>query len=1560
MSSYMHFIRQNIVAITLTLFLLIPCSLCAAKVQVQEEKEAGQTRLVLENDYLRVVIVPESGGRTFSLVDKKTGWDHSAKTDSGLGLFWEMLWQQPSTYRNDWAGKPYIFSVSSKKDSASVTLERVGTTGSLQYLTLRKTYTLRDDSAALFVKYEYVVDPNAMQDILITPRFHHGPNDGGQVVNVYFCDSKGVVEQKYDPSLPAGDHFIYNVTRSWFGWTIPSKHVAAAFDFDYKNLMCLFQWQGGFGFTLEWMFNSLKVKNGQTFETETTFLPVQGLARIDGVGNELAGCFNIDAQTLKGVQLYSCRARDVIVKVSLENLPAGESVFSKTVKQAVKVGEPVTIPLANTISKDGTYVYRCRIETTDGKQLMEFERPVTVGESSGRYVMKPQAKRIGDPEEQFRKISIANTNLKDPYSYTNTIPSNGVRWCQPYTEGKIKLLAIVDWMAARDAIELAERMDADLSMCTFAGGGRTGWTSYWGHSGGNAEMNSFLRRLLQKDYDCIVVGGLSYTGVSPDNLAGISEKVKGGTGFVCVMPTNVPEEYAGLFPAKLTNIRWSEMEKLPVSVVVSPAKNLRFLKSLPFEALPGIQTIPNSASGDVLATAGENPLVCTGLDGKGRTALFSWRPSGGLTPYINAAYAYPYHEYFFSMLIKAVRWASHREPSIVLNNLQWTNSQLTADVNSLRKGNSQEVVFDVTLKHESNTLLKHFTYPTKLHSRKNQIAIPVDVNLPDGTSYADVRLLVGNKVADFGSTAIKHTGPDRIESLTVKDDIYPSGQAIPLKVKTACKDKDVKLLVELREKNGRSIARQEQAIPEATTNLSISLTPVAIYDHAGTLQVSLLKNETLLARKKQDLLLRPEHLKTRTWDAYRITLGYPTRRSTAGFPGYLCDMRTATLKKMGVDSMLFGVNYARDEQCRFHYSTGFDVVATSFARINKRITPGYKHECFDYQSGRKRAFETTRRNYAKTGDKKYLKRNPCLENPKYRKDFRKGVTQLLEQLQKWRPVVYDIGDESSYTRHTKQIDFDFSKSSLIGFRKWLKGEYKTLADLNRTWGSKFKSWDKVIPPTSKETRKSGRYAAWADHRSYNEFVYAGFLKYIIEILKDVDPQAAASISGTQQPKAYGGWDWSLAMPLFDTLNAYTHGGLTPIYRSFNHVPLMSWQGYGSDFDGLNSKVWYNAFNGHYGTAIYDENVVLNPDMSLTQSGRDMARIFRPLRRGAGTLLQSTRRLKPVIGIHYSQPSVHAAWIDQGEKKFVQARIGWLTALEDNGFTYEFISYGDIEKGKLKEKGYNALVLPMSAALSDKEVQGITSYVKDGGVLLADDLPGTYDEHCAPKPRPVIKKLFDENKNAVLVGTSLCDYTHEITGKRNPQLVSQMKVIFNSLALPHLQRLVAVPETGMQRFTFHLGKRGWLVGMIGENDDEASLPDFGKLYFYDVIREKPIALNTVQIKANQPILLAVLPYDPGELLVNVKRTADPDRVEITAGFDGTQDGDMHVFRFDVTDAQGKVVPMYSKVIPAPGGKTMHTFCPALNESKAKWTITVTDVVTGRRVSQTSPPLSRGVQ
>ena len=87
-----------------------------------------------------------------------------------------------------------------------------------------------------------------------------------------------------------------------------------------------------------------------------------------------------------------------------------------------------------------------------------------------------------------------------------------------------------------------------------------------------------------------------------------------------------------------------------------------------------------------------------------------------------------------------------------------------------------------------------------------------------------------------------------------------------------------------------------------------------------------------------------------------------------------------------------------------------------------------------------------------------------------------------------------------------------------------------------------------------------------------------------------------------------------------------------------------------------------------------------------------------------------------------------------------ARRGWSLLLQDLGLQPHFVAVDKLPELLLRERP-RCLVLPATVALSDRVAQGITAYVRTGGVVVADHSVGLYDETLLRRGAGVLDALF---------------------------------------------------------------------------------------------------------------------------------------------------------------------------------------------------------------------------
>jgi len=229
--------------------------------------------------------------------------------------------------------------------------------------------------------------------------------------------------------------------------------------------------------------------------------------------------------------------------------------------------------------------------------------------------------------------------------------------------------------------------------------------------------------------------------------------------------------------------------------------------------------------------------------------------------------------------------------------------------------------------------------------------------------------------------------------------------------------------------------------------------------------------------------------------------------------------------------------------------------------------------------------------------------------------------------------------------------------------------------------------------------------------------------------------------------AYDGCDWRRLTQFVRDTGPYTTGDQWDLHRSFlsdGDRPdgrCGGWTGYGSSGAGVQHFIWNGLFHRVGYMNIFWQYACLNPDLTFSQSAKDMSVAFTELRDGLGMLLNHARRQPTPVAVHYSLASCHGATILGQDADWDAARANTIALLNDLGWQFSFVSTPQLEADELAKRGYRALVLPWSVALSDKEVAALTQFVEAGGSLLVWGDAGSMDEHCAARPASALAELL---------------------------------------------------------------------------------------------------------------------------------------------------------------------------------------------------------------------------
>jgi hypothetical protein len=637
-----------------------------------------------------------------------------------------------------------------------------------------------------------------------------------------------------------------------------------------------------------------------------------------------------------------------------------------------------------------------------------------------------------------------------------------------------------------------------------------------------------------------------------------------------------------------------------------------------------------------------------------------------------------------------------------------------------------------------------------------------------------------------------------------------------------------------------------------------------------------------------------------------------------------------------------------------------------------------------YYPDRNNGYEFIRAREAHKADPSSLepfKRYPSLTDREWLKKIHDRLVQSARIYSPYRPFFYSLGDETGIGELEAAWDFDFSDQSLVPMRDWLRERYGSLAALNQQWGTQFGDWNSVIPMTTDQAMKrtDDNFSAWSDFKGWMDMAYANALKTGTEAIRSVDPEAYVGIGGGQMP-GWGGYDYARITQSLTAIEPYDIGNNIEIIRSLNPSMAVLTTAFAHG-PWERHRVWYELLHGNRGLILWDDkSEYLDAAGNMEERGREAESYYNEIRNGLGALLINSRRIADPIAIHYSQPSLRVEWLlearprgdawamrsakaERTDNEFMRLRESWCRIVEDAGLQYNFVSYQQVEQNELLRGGYRVLILPRSSALSAAEVSAIRDFAAQGGLVLADGDPGTFDEHGRRLSEPALSGSFTK---ANVLGYQL----DRITGKGAETRDAVARQIASAGVRP---QFVVTDEHGnaVEGIETHLFRNGdvFLIGLLSNPSlrvDELGPPDFQSndhfavrrslklslpqsMAVYDVRGGKELGRQKqlrVELDPYEPVIFAISSEPVPPLVVSAPaRIARGATGHVGIRFDGITPAATHVLHVSVTDPGGHEVSYYSGNIRAPHGQAEWPLPMAYNDAAGTWSIRVKDMLSG---------------
>jgi hypothetical protein len=262
-----------------------------------------------------------------------------------------------------------------------------------------------------------------------------------------------------------------------------------------------------------------------------------------------------------------------------------------------------------------------------------------------------------------------------------------------------------------------------------------------------------------------------------------------------------------------------------------------------------------------------------------------------------------------------------------------------------------------------------------------------------------------------------------------------------------------------------------------------------------------------------------------------------------------------------------------------------------------------------------------------------------------------------------------------------------------------------------------------------------------DQWTFNDSYWNNFVGDLVEYANRQDPATPCGFVGGQSPDAFGGYDYAKVMRKVQYIEAYNSGDSQSVIRGLNPhnaLPAVTSFFYTSEADTV-WQTWKYLANGNKGFICWVERWFngKEPKPWIEQVGQTWKEAEK-----IGPKLTGSEWVDDGVALYYNHASIQLSWIFDAEahgKTWINrnadgelgsselVRHAWINMLRDEGIQFGWLSYVDLIQQGVPAK-YRVLVLPATLCLSDAEARRIKEFCNRGGTVVADYLPGVWDQH----------------------------------------------------------------------------------------------------------------------------------------------------------------------------------------------------------------------------------------
>lgn len=612
-------------------------------------------------------------------------------------------------------------------------------------------------------------------------------------------------------------------------------------------------------------------------------------------------------------------------------------------------------------------------------------------------------------------------------------------------------------------------------------------------------------------------------------------------------------------------------------------------------------------------------------------------------------------------------------------------------------------------------------------------------------------------------------------------------------------------------------------------------------------------------------------------------------------------------------------------------------------------------------------------------------RNPSVSDPDVLKNMATRVEKQAKATHKYGLMSAMICDEPNDGSPSGSEETDAHPENLKEYRRRMQVKYGTIEKFNARCSTAYTGFAEIGLVLTQDARSRTNFAEFVEWRNYNVDRWVESFRICVDSFHSQSPDVPIALANSFGPRALSCNDfWKLLTHTgFGFSNEYTsmvYLGDNPfydfdeLYRSFRpDMRVWGWVGYfWTNIQQATFEPWWFALHRYGGFAFYaatsftpgsgSYNLIDVPGLGLTELGRLVKDGLSDskLLDGIGKVFLEYDWKKRDIAILYSQPSMLVAWCRGKEKgrdglvpgspyyNWHHSRNNIRYLLEELLYQYDFISPEQIQQGVLDS--YNVLILPHIESLSNDEVAQIKTFMERGGTVMTDIAPAAYDDLGTPRKEAPFKATMDKK---------LVVFNALFKSKDAGQSETMLSLLKERGIEPIVQCNDAVSTHGREAMHFVNGDMNVyaitrnFARSIDEKEQTFTFPTHG--FLYD-LREGKYLGQTNQVSCAIPNagtkVFGHYPYQVKAVKIDVASKVQGGKDLVALINVKTSEGKAghHVFHIEVVPPKGEVRWFMKRNVAAPKGRVKFTFRMAENDPKGKWTLRVTDIMTGTTESK----------